>query len=157
MIPKEIHKPTDDLINKYLTRRYNQDKYDIMRVITLSQLQKYSKTYLDSIRQTQYKGNYLGYRKWRTEYFQKESDSYRPDISIIVDHIDYIINLIGDDHVGIGSDFDGISITPKGIEDVSKMPNITKEMVLRGYSEERIKKILGGNFMRIFSEVSQTL
>ena len=69
--------------------------------------------------------------------------------------MDYIINLIGEDHVGIGSDFDGISITPKGIEDTSKMPNITREMIKRGYSEVRIKKILGGNFMRIFREVSQ--
>ena len=116
--------------------------------------QKSSKTYLDSVQQTEYKGNYLGYRKWRTESFQKSTEDYRPTVSIIVDHMDYIINLIGDDFVGIGSDFDGISITPKGIEDVSKMPNITKEMVKRGYSEKRIRKILGGNFMRIFNEVS---
>jgi len=118
--------------------------------------QKSSKTYLDSVRQTKYKGNYLGYRKWRTEFSQKNTEDYRPTVSIIVDHMDYIINLIGEDFVGIGSDFDGISITPKGIEDVSKMPNITREMVRRGYSEERIKKILGGNFMRIFKEVSQS-
>ena len=119
-----------------------------------NRLQKSSKAYLDSVYQT-YKGNYLEYRKWRTGYYQKQTENYRPDISIIVDHMDYIINLIGDDHVGIGSDFDGISITPKGIEDTSKMPNITREMIKRGYSEVRIKKILGGNFMRIFREVSQ--
>jgi len=117
--------------------------------------QKSSKAYLDSVRQTKYKGNYLGYRKWRTEFYQQNTEDYRPTVSIIVDHMDYIIDLIGDDYVGIGSDFDGISITPKGIEDVSKMPNITQEMVKRGYSEERIRKILGGNFMRIFNEVNQ--
>ena len=84
------------------------------------QLQKSSKAYLDSIRQT-YKGNYLDYRKWRTKYYQKQTEEFRPQVSIIVDHMDYIIDLIGDDYVGLGSDFDGISITPKGIEDVSKM------------------------------------
>ncbi len=120
-----------------------------------NQLQKSSKAFLDSVRQTSYKGNYLGYRKWRTEFYQEKTTNYRPPVTIIVDHMDYIINLIGEDHVGLGSDFDGISITPKEIEDVSKMPNITKEMLKRGYSEERIKKILGGNFMRIFREVSQ--
>ena len=72
----------------------------------------------------------------------------------IVDHMDYIVSLIGDDHVGLGSDYDGISIVPRGIEDVSKMPEITRIMLERGYSEERIKKILGGNFMRVFREVS---
>lgn len=118
-------------------------------------LQKSSKTFLDSVRQNQFKGNYLGYRKWRTEYYRDQTSGYRPSVTKIVDHIDYIINLIGEDHVGIGSDFDGVSITPKGMEDVSKMPNLTKEMIKRGYSEERIQKILGGNFMRIFNEVSQ--
>jgi membrane dipeptidase len=117
-------------------------------------LQKRSKVYLDSVRET-HKGNYLKYRQIRSIYYKEQTEEYRPDISIIIDHMDYIINLIGDDHIGLGSDFDGISITPKGIEDVSKMPNITREMDKRGYSEERIKKILGGNFMRIFKEVSQ--
>jgi len=119
-----------------------------------NRLQKSSKAYLDSVYQT-YRGNYLEYRKWRTKYYQKHTEDFRPPVSIIVDHMDYIINLIGENYVGLGSDFDGISITPKGIEDVSKMPNITREMLKRGYSEERIKKILGGNFMRIFTEVSQ--
>jgi membrane dipeptidase len=66
--------------------------------------------------------------------------------------MDAIIKLVGDDHVGLGSDFDGISITPRGIEHAGKMVNLTKEMLKRGYSEERIKKILGGNFMRVFND-----
>lgn len=119
-----------------------------------SRFQKTSKAFLDSVSES-YKGNSLEYRKWRTKFYQEHTEKYRPDMSIIVDHMDYIINLIGDDYVGLGSDFDGISITPKGIEDVSKMPNITHEMVKRGYSEERIRKILGGNIMRVFKEVSQ--
>jgi membrane dipeptidase len=71
----------------------------------------------------------------------------------LVDHIDYIVKKVGPDHVGLGSDFDGIGTPPVGLEDVSKMPNITRELVRRNYSEEDIKKILGGNQLRVFGEV----
>ncbi len=116
-------------------------------------LKKKNKAYIDSLKLV-YKGQYLQFRKHRTDYFQDMTNSFRPTVSLIVDHIDYIINLVGDDYVGIGPDFDGISITPKGINDVSDMPKITKEMISRGYSDLRIKKILGGNFMRVFRAVS---
>jgi len=56
--------------------------------------------------------------------------------------------------VGLGSDFCGMAIPPAGLENVSKLPNITRELVRRGYSESRIKKILGGNFMRVFKEIA---
>jgi membrane dipeptidase len=71
----------------------------------------------------------------------------------VVDHIDYIVNLVGPDHVGLGSDFDGIPYTPVGLEDVTKMPNITAELIERGYSEEDIKKVLGENHLRLMREV----
>jgi membrane dipeptidase len=71
----------------------------------------------------------------------------------LVDHIDHIVELVGPDHVGLGSDFDGIGTTPEGLEDVSKMPNITGELIRRGYSEKDVKKILGDNFLRVFKEV----
>jgi membrane dipeptidase len=71
----------------------------------------------------------------------------------VVDHIDHIVELVGPDHVGLGSDFDGILYTPIGLEDVTKMPNITKELVKREYSEDDIMKILGGNHLRLFREV----
>ena len=71
----------------------------------------------------------------------------------VVDHVDHIVGLVGPDHVGLGSDFDGISYTPVGLEDVTRMPNITVEIVKRGYSEEDIKKILGGNHLRLIKEV----
>jgi len=74
-------------------------------------------------------------------------------VADLVDHIDHIVKLVGPDHVGLGSDFDGISSTPQGLEDVSKMPNVTRELVRRGYSDEDILKILGGNHMRVFEEV----
>ncbi len=71
----------------------------------------------------------------------------------VADQIEHIINLVGVDYVGLGSDFDGISSTPIGLDDVSMMPNITLELVLRGYGEEEIRKILGGNFLRVSSRV----
>jgi membrane dipeptidase len=71
----------------------------------------------------------------------------------LVDQIDHIVELVGPDHVGLGSDFDGISSTPKGLEDVTKMPNITRELIRREYSEEDIIKILGGNHLRLFQKV----
>jgi membrane dipeptidase len=71
----------------------------------------------------------------------------------LVDHIDYIVKRIGPDHVGLGSDFDGIGTPPVGLENVSKVPNITRELVRRGYKEEDIKKILGGNHLRVFGKV----
>jgi membrane dipeptidase len=71
----------------------------------------------------------------------------------LVDHIDYIVKRIGPDHVGLGSDFDGIGTPPVGLEDASKMPNITRELVRRGYEEEDIKKILGGNHLRVLGQI----
>ena len=71
----------------------------------------------------------------------------------VVDHIDHIVELVGPDHVGLGSDYDGIPCTPKGLEDVTKIPDITKELIRRSYSEEDIKKILGGNHLRLFKTV----
>ena len=75
-----------------------------------------------------------------------------PAVSDLVDHIDYVKNLVGIDYVGIGSDFDGGG----GLEDckdVSQLPNITREMLSRGYTEEEIIKVWGGNFFRVFREV----
>ncbi len=104
---------------------------------------------IDSLKQV-YGKDRLSYRAHRNSFLREKADSYLPDLGIIIDHIDAIIKLVGDDHVGLGSDFDGMSITPKGIEHVGKMANLTREMIKRGYSEERIKKILGGNLMRVF-------
>ncbi len=73
----------------------------------------------------------------------------------IVDHIDHMVKIAGIDHVGIGSDFDGISIVPVGMEDVSKLPAIPAELRRRGYSEADIRKIMGENFMRVFAEVER--
>jgi membrane dipeptidase len=73
----------------------------------------------------------------------------------IVDHIDHVVKVAGIDHVGLGSDFDGIPSTPAGMEDVSKLPAIRAELKRRGYSEADIRKIMGENFMRVFAEVER--
>lgn len=67
--------------------------------------------------------------------------------------IDHIARLIGVDHVGIGSDFDGIPIVPQGLEDVSKMPALAAALMRKGYSESDVRKIMGGNFMRVIRQV----
>ncbi len=72
-----------------------------------------------------------------------------PGVSDVADHIDYIVKLVGDDHVGIGADYDGIGYVPKGLEDVTKYPNLTEELKRRGYSNSSIRKILGGNVLRV--------
>jgi membrane dipeptidase len=67
--------------------------------------------------------------------------------------IDHIVKVAGIDHVGIGSDFDGIPSVPRGLEDVSKMPNLTAALLKRGYTEKDIRKIMGENFLRVVREV----
>ena len=83
------------------------------------------------------------------EYPQEIEDMQAP-FHLLFDHLAYIVKLTGIDYVGLGGDFDGISITPKVLTDVTKYPMITKELVKRGYSKKDIDKILGGNFIRVF-------
>ncbi len=78
----------------------------------------------------------------------------QPTVADAVDHIDHMVKVMGIDHVGIGSDFDGGGGL-KGIENVSQMPNLTKELLARGYSPEEIRQIWGGNLMRVFAEVQR--
>ena len=77
----------------------------------------------------------------------------RPGYRRIVDHIDHAVKVAGIDHVGIGSDFDGIEVTPEGMENVSCIGKIFEEMRLRGYDEDQIAKVAGGNFLRVLREV----
>jgi membrane dipeptidase len=76
-------------------------------------------------------------------------------ISKLIDHIDYIVKVAGIDHVGLGADFDGTMDFPEGAQDVSMLPNITYELLKRGYSEKDIRKILGENFLRVFAEAER--
>ena len=76
-------------------------------------------------------------------------------ISKLIDHIDHIVKVAGIDHVGLGADFDGANDMPEGAQDVSMLPNITYELLKRGYSEQDIRKILGENFLRVFAEAER--
>src|ERR1700691_1480610 len=78
----------------------------------------------------------------------------RPTLKSLIDHIDHIAKVAGIDHVGLGSDFDGVAgATPAGIDSAADLPNITQALLDRGYSAEDIHKILGGNTMRVFRQV----
>jgi membrane dipeptidase len=73
----------------------------------------------------------------------------------VVDHIEHIIQVAGIDHVGLGSDYDGIRTVPKQLEDVSCYPYITQELLNRGHSRAEIHKVLGGNLLRVFRRAEE--
>lgn len=83
--------------------------------------------------------------------YPEEVKALRPPLSMLMDHLDYIIKLVGVDYVGLGSDFDGVNSLPEGLNGVEDFPKITDELIKRGYSKKDIQKILGGNFLRVFA------
>jgi membrane dipeptidase len=87
--------------------------------------------------------------------WEKEHPLPRATLGQVLDHIDHIAQVAGVDHVGIGSDFDGITSTPVGLEDVSCFPRITQGLLDRRYSESDIRKVLGGNLLRAFHEAER--
>src|SRR5215467_12249141 len=80
----------------------------------------------------------------------------RPPLKSLIDHIDHVAQIAGVDHVGLGSDFDGVTSLPQGIDSVADLPKITEALVQRGYSRDDIQKLLGGNFLRVMREVEAT-
>jgi membrane dipeptidase len=76
-------------------------------------------------------------------------------LSVLIDHIDHIAKVAGIDHVGLGSDFDGVSSLPEDMKDIAQLPNITYELLRRGYKEKDIRKVLGDNFLRAFAEAER--
>lgn len=88
--------------------------------------------------------------KWYDEH-----PTPRGTIGVAADHIDHLVKVAGIDHVGIGSDFDGISTTLEGMDDVSSFPKLTEELLRRGYSDDDVRKILGGNVLRAFAEAEK--
>jgi membrane dipeptidase len=80
----------------------------------------------------------------------------RPPFHVLIDHIDHIAKVAGVDHVGLGSDFDGVSgATPMGMDSAADLPKITQSLLDRGYSKADIDKILGGNLLRVFAQVER--
>ena len=92
-----------------------------------------------------------------TELLPKSAsdEKHLGDVKTICDHIDHVVKIAGIDHVGIGSDYDGVSFLPAGLEDVSGYPNITQELLNRGYDKEKIHKILGGNVLRALKDAEK--
>lgn len=90
-----------------------------------------------------------------TDHLMEEARKAKlPTIHTIVDHIDHAVTVAGIDHVGLGSDFDGISLTPIGMQDVTDLPLLTRILRQRGYDDLSIRKILGNNFLRVFEKVT---
>lgn len=83
--------------------------------------------------------------------YPDEVKGLRPPMSLLLDHLDYIVKLVGVDYVGLGSDFDGVNSLPSGLDGVEDFPKITEGLLKRGYSKKDIRKILGGNFLRVFA------
>ncbi|HQI42071.1 MAG TPA: dipeptidase, partial [Ignavibacteriaceae bacterium] len=79
--------------------------------------------------------------------------SANASIEDVIAHVDHIVSVVGTDYVSIGSDFDGIEVTPFGLEDVSKFPDLTLALLQHGYTEQEVAKFLGGNFKRVFEQV----
>jgi len=88
-------------------------------------------------------------KKWASQF-------PRPPFKSLIDHIDHIAKIAGVDHVGLGSDFDGVTSLPQGIDSAADLPKITEALLQRGYSREDIEKVLGGNFMRVMRQVEET-
>ncbi|MFN3330256.1 MAG: membrane dipeptidase, partial [Pyrinomonadaceae bacterium] len=126
----------DDDYNKAVTERNNK-----------------LKPQLDALRE-KYKDDPVAYREAERKLFE-ENPIELPSYTRIVDHIDHIKKVIGIDYVGIGSDFDGVPVLPKGMNGAEDLILVTYEMLRRGYTEQEILKVLGGNFLRAFAEAER--
>jgi membrane dipeptidase len=88
------------------------------------------------------------------EMYRKNNPYPYASLEMVLDHIDHVRDLVGIDHIGIGSDYDGVGDSlPRGLKDVASFPSLVQGLLDRGYSEEDIKKILSGNFMRVWKQV----
>jgi membrane dipeptidase len=88
-------------------------------------------------------------REVSLKYEQSEAAMTRPPLDLLVDHIQHIAKVAGIDHVGLGSDFDGVTALPEGVGDCSELPNLTRRLLERGFSAPDVRKILGENFLRV--------
>ncbi|HRQ50633.1 MAG TPA: dipeptidase [Agriterribacter sp.] len=95
--------------------------------------------------------------EWLGKKYEGEMETIRPPLSLLIDHIDQIVKLVGIDHVGLGADMDGIESLPQELNGVQDYPKVTKALLERGYNEKDVLKILGGNFIRVFKANSKGL
>jgi len=107
--------------------------------------------YIDSLKAQNKPVNYIEVDRIEREWMAKIP---RPPFKSLIDHIDHIAKVAGVDHVGLGSDFDGVSgATPEGMNSAADLPKITQALLERGYGVDDIKKVLGGNLLRVFRQV----
>jgi membrane dipeptidase len=111
------------------------------------------KPQMDALRE-QYKYDKAGLNE-AVHKLQENNPFYVCDYTRIVDHIDHIKQVAGIDHVGLGSDFDGVPFLPAGMSGMEDLALVTYEMVRRGYTEAEIRKVLGENFLRAFAQAEQ--
>ena len=132
---------------EHLEPGYSQKKSEVDRAID-SLVQRASEAE---------KGDVVHKKMARDEVRREEYRRRLPPVTVsrLVDHIDHVVKLVGIDYVGIGSDFDGVQVTLSNLSDVADLPNLTKELVLRGYSEQDIDKILGGNMLRVMDAMKR--
>jgi membrane dipeptidase len=117
-----------------------------------SEMLKAEASIADKIKDPNPAAYYYAYTQVTREYAAKVP---RPPLKSLIDHIDHIAKVAGIDHVGLGSDFDGVPILPQEIDSAADLPKITQALLDRGYKAEEIKKILGGNLLRVFAEVER--
>ncbi len=111
------------------------------------------KEYLDKLKAEGKTPSYMDEEMIQRQWMAKIP---RPPFTVLIDQIDHIAKVAGVDHVGLGSDFDGVSgATPEGMDSAADLPKITQGLLDRGYSAEDIHKILGGNVLRVFAEVER--
>ena len=90
----------------------------------------------------------------KQHFFQKKLSSICPELDLFIDHMEYIIKLIGIDYVGVGSDYDGLDCLPKGWNDCLDHIKIAEKLESRGYNQEEIEKLMGNNFLRVLEEIN---
>ncbi|HEU4455357.1 MAG TPA: dipeptidase [Longimicrobium sp.] len=99
----------------------------------------------------QFPGDVAAQRRAMEEW-RRQNPAPRGDVGTVADHIDHIVKVAGVDHVGYGSDYDGITSLPVGLDDVSRFPYLTAELLRRGYSDGDVRKIIGGNLLRVMRQ-----
>lgn len=138
-------------VNNFISEKYNAAYDEFWKTVSTEELKKLMVLYGSELPDEEY-------QKALKENFpfiingEKKFQHLRVAVKDVVNHIDHMVNLAGADHVAIGSDFDGMSSTPIGLENCSKMPEITRELGRRNYNSIDIQKILGENFRRVFKD-----
>ena len=131
----------------FVDENYRQ-QYDAMKKEREAALKEVEEKYKDADPATRYRENDKASKEWAAKV-------PRPPFKSLIDHIDHVAKVAGIDHVGLGSDFDGIPSSPEGMDSAADLPKITQALAERGYNLTQIHKILGGNFMRVFAEVER--